>query len=27
LWDAAITEVSAGYYEPDEDGRKTPESL
>lgn len=27
LWDAAITEVLAGYYEPDEDGRKKPESL
>jgi putative transposase len=27
LWDAAITEVLAGYYEPDEDGRKRPESL
>jgi putative transposase len=27
LWDAAITEVLAGYYEPDEDGRRQPESL
>jgi putative transposase len=27
LWDAAITEVLAGFYEPDEDGRRTPESL
>jgi helix-turn-helix protein len=27
LWDATITEVLAGYYEPDEDGRKKPESL
>lgn len=27
LWDAAITEVLAGYYEPDEIGRKKPESL
>jgi putative transposase len=27
LWDAAITEVLAGYYEPDEDGRRTPGSL
>ncbi|BBY61033.1 hypothetical protein MSAR_41690 [Mycolicibacterium sarraceniae] len=27
LWDATITEILAGYYEPDEDGRKKPESL
>jgi putative transposase len=27
LWDAAITEVLAGYYEPDQDGRRPPESL
>ncbi len=27
LWDAAITEVLAGYYEPDTHGRKKPESL
>jgi putative transposase len=27
LWDTAITEVLAGYYEPDEDGRRQPESL
>jgi putative transposase len=27
LWDAAITEVLAGFYEPDEHGRRTPESL
>ena len=27
LWDATITEVLAGYYEPDEHGRRTPESL
>ena len=27
LWDAAITEVLAGFYEPDEDGRRAPESL
>ena len=27
LWDAAITEVLAGYYEPDEHGRRPPESL
>lgn len=27
LWDAAITEVLAGYYEADEHGRKKPESL
>lgn len=27
LWDAAVTEVLAGYYEPDESGRKKPESL
>ena len=27
LWDAAIAEVLAGFYEPDEDGRRKPESL
>jgi putative transposase len=27
LWDAAITEVLAGYYEPDESGKRRPESL
>ncbi len=27
LWDMAITEVLAGYYEPDEHGRRRPESL
>ena len=27
LWDLAITEVLAGYYEPDEHGRRAPESL
>lgn len=27
LWDAAITEILAGYYEPDEHGRRKPESL
>ena len=27
VWDAAITEVLAGFYEPDEDGRRQPESL
>ena len=27
LWDAAITEVLAGFYEHDADGRRTPESL
>lgn len=27
LWDAAITEILAGYYEPDQDGRRKPESL
>ena len=27
LWDATITEILAGYYEPDEHGRKKPESL
>jgi transposase InsO family protein len=27
LWDTAITEVLAGYYEPDEHGRLRPESL
>jgi putative transposase len=27
LWDATITEVLAGYYEPDEHGRRRPESL
>jgi putative transposase len=27
LWDAAITEILAGIYEPDQDGRRPPESL
>ncbi|TCM33684.1 helix-turn-helix protein [Kribbella sp. VKM Ac-2568] len=27
LWDTTITEVLAGYYEPDEHGRRPPESL
>ena len=27
LWDMTITEILAGYYEPDEDGRRRPESL
>ena len=27
LWDTTITEVLAGFYEPDENGRKRPESL
>jgi putative transposase len=27
LWDQAITEVLAGYYEPDGHGPKKPESL
>ena len=27
LWDATITEILAGYYEPDEYGRRKPESL
>jgi len=27
LWDATITAVLAGYYEPDEHGRRKPESL
>jgi putative transposase len=27
LWDTAVTEVLAGYYEPDEHGRRRPESL
>jgi putative transposase len=27
LWDATITEILAGYYEPDEQGRRKPESL
>jgi len=27
LWDTTITEVLAGYYEPDSDGRRPPESL
>ncbi len=27
LWDMVITEVLAGYYEPDEHGRRKPESL
>jgi putative transposase len=27
LWDATIAEILAGYYEPADDGRRTPESL
>ena len=27
LWDTVITEVLAGYYEPDEHGRRKPASL
>jgi IS30 family transposase len=27
LWDTTVTEVLAGYYEPDEHGRRRPESL
>lgn len=27
LWDTAITEILAGYFEPDEHGRRKPESL
>lgn len=27
LWDTVITEVLAGFYEPDEQGRRKPESL
>ena len=27
LWDATITEILAGYYEPDEPRRRKPESL
>ena len=27
LWDTVITEILAGYYEPDERGRRRPESL
>lgn len=27
LWDATITEILAGYYQPDENGRRKPESL
>jgi hypothetical protein len=27
LWDATITEVVAGIYEPDADGKRPPESL
>lgn len=27
LWDTTVTEVLAGYYEPDENGRRPPESL
>jgi putative transposase len=27
LWDATVTEILADYYEPDEHGRKKPESL
>jgi len=27
LWDTVITQILAGYYEPDEHGRKPPESL
>lgn len=27
LWDAAVTEILAGIYEPDDRGRRVPESL
>jgi putative transposase len=27
LWDTAVTEILAGIYEPDADGRRPPESL
>jgi hypothetical protein len=27
LWELVVTEVLAGYYEPDEYGRRQPESL
>ena len=27
LWDTTITEILAGYYEPDADGKRPPESL
>ena len=27
LWDTTITEILAGHYEPDERGKKKPESL
>jgi putative transposase len=27
LWDTTITQVLAGYYQPDEQGRRPPESL
>lgn len=27
LWDTTVTEILAGYYEPDSDGRRPPESL
>ena len=27
MWDTVITQILAGYYEPDEHGRKPPESL
>jgi putative transposase len=27
LWDTAVTEILAGIYEPDEKGRRPPESL
>ncbi len=27
LWDTTVTELLAGYYEPDERGRRKPESL
>lgn len=27
LWDTVVTEILAGYYEPDENGRRAPESL
>ena len=27
LWDTVITSMLAGYYEPDEHGRRAPESL
>jgi putative transposase len=27
LWETTLTEILAGYYEPDEQGRRRPESL